>query len=170
MKKSLTQGFTLIELLVVIAILGILAAVVLVAINPGQRIKEANDSGVKSAVGQVATALESCFTNNGGKYASGKCDTVANLISGGYLKQNPATSSQSICAAATGQYVTSGTSACMPYVKVDATFDNATTYEVMNSTTGCASPNIPFFAYHTGGAASPGKGTVECDAAEPAVP
>lgn len=89
MTKQLQKGFTLIELLVVIAIIGILAAVVLVAINPAQRIAEANDSKVKSDVGQVATALESCYTANNGSYTNcvnaGK-DTAA-LVTGGYLKQ-----------------------------------------------------------------------------------
>lgn len=46
--KFSSKGFTLIELLIVIAILGILAAVVLVAINPGQRIAAARNSRVKS--------------------------------------------------------------------------------------------------------------------------
>ena len=93
MTKSLQKGFTLIELLVVIAIIGILAAVVLVAINPAQRIAEANDSKTKSNVGQVATAAEACFTANAGSYAapcnSAQAVTGANndLIDGGYLKQ-----------------------------------------------------------------------------------
>jgi prepilin-type N-terminal cleavage/methylation domain-containing protein len=86
MTKTLTKGFTLIELLVVIAIIGILAAVVLVAINPAERIAEANDSKAKSNLGQVATAMESCYTANGGKYDS--CLTTSVLNTGGYLKQN----------------------------------------------------------------------------------
>src|SRR3989344_7342592 len=55
------KGFTLIELLVVIAIIGVLAAVVLVAINPAERLAQARDSGRKSDVGQIATALEAYF-------------------------------------------------------------------------------------------------------------
>jgi type IV pilus assembly protein PilA len=87
MNKHLTKGFTLIELLVVIAILGILSAVVLVAINPGERMAEARDSGKKSAVGQVSTAVEACYTNNSGTYDN--CDTIAELTTSGYLKQAP---------------------------------------------------------------------------------
>lgn len=93
MTKSLQKGFTLIELLVVIAIIGILAAVVLVAINPAQRIAEANDSKTKSNVGQVATALEACYTANAGSYAA-PCNSAQavpdannDLVDGGYLKQ-----------------------------------------------------------------------------------
>ena len=81
-----TKGFTLIELLVVIAVLGILAAVVLVAIDPRERINEANDAGAKNDVSQVATALESYYTNNSGSYTGA---TLAGLVSSGYLKRAP---------------------------------------------------------------------------------
>jgi prepilin-type N-terminal cleavage/methylation domain-containing protein len=77
-------GFTLIELLVVIAIIGILAAVVLVAINPAERIKEASDSGAKSNLGQASTALESCYTAKLGHYNN--CKPITALQSGGFLK------------------------------------------------------------------------------------
>ena len=43
-----SKGFTLIELLIVIAIIGILAAALLVALNPGQRIASARNSRVRS--------------------------------------------------------------------------------------------------------------------------
>ncbi len=94
MYKSIQKGFTLIELLVVIAIIGILAAVVLVAINPAERINEANDSKVKSDLGQVATAVETCYTSTGGgtTYAT-SCqsigDSTSGLVGGGFLKQAP---------------------------------------------------------------------------------
>ncbi len=84
MFKFAKKGFTLIELLVVIAVLGILASVVLVAINPSERIKEANDSGVKNDVGQVATAVESYYTTNSGSYSG---LTMSTLVSQGFLKQ-----------------------------------------------------------------------------------
>jgi len=56
------SGFTLIELLVVIAIIGVLAAVILVAINPAERLAQSRDSGRKNDIGQLATALEAHFT------------------------------------------------------------------------------------------------------------
>lgn len=65
------SGFTLIELLIVIAILGILAAAVLVAVNPAKRQNQAKDSQTKSDIGQIATALQAYFTTPGsGSYPS----------------------------------------------------------------------------------------------------
>ena len=46
------RGFTLIELLIVMAILGVLAVVVLVAINPIQQLARTRDTGRKSGVTQ----------------------------------------------------------------------------------------------------------------------
>lgn len=86
------RGFTLIELLVVIAVLGILAAVVLVAINPAERINSANDAKAKTHVNETATAIETCYTDQGVKnpgtgYAN--CNTNAELTTGGYVKTMP---------------------------------------------------------------------------------
>jgi general secretion pathway protein G len=62
LNKKRQQGFTLIELLVVIGIIGILAAVVLVAVNPGRQFASARDTqrradlyGMTNAVYQYAT-------------------------------------------------------------------------------------------------------------------
>ncbi len=89
-KFSLSKGFTLIELLVVIAILGILAAVVLIAINPAERIAEANDTQVRSDISTVASAVEACFTSKAtGNYEG--CNDVAELKAGGFLKSTPST-------------------------------------------------------------------------------
>jgi prepilin-type N-terminal cleavage/methylation domain-containing protein len=57
------RGFTLIELLVVIAIIGILASIVLVALN-STRIK-ARDSTRSEALHQIQTAVESYASDNG---------------------------------------------------------------------------------------------------------
>lgn len=87
------KGFTLIELLVVIAILGILAAVVLIAINPAERIAEANDTQVRSDISTVASAIEACFTGEAeGHY--GNClgaDNGEALLNRDYLKNAPQT-------------------------------------------------------------------------------
>ena len=56
-RKNYLKGFTLIELLIVIAILGVLAVVVLVAINPVQQLARTRDAGRKSSVAQIGHAV-----------------------------------------------------------------------------------------------------------------
>ncbi len=62
MKDIRGVGFTLIELLIVIAILGILAVVMLVVMNPGERQAQARDTGRISSVTQLGRALQSYYT------------------------------------------------------------------------------------------------------------
>ena len=61
-KQARLFGFTLIELLIVIAILGILAAAVLVAINPQKRTRQARDAGRKNDIGSLATELQAYYS------------------------------------------------------------------------------------------------------------
>jgi prepilin-type N-terminal cleavage/methylation domain-containing protein len=60
------KGFTLIELLIVIAIISILAAAVVVGINPGQRFKAARNATRWSHMNSIATAIYSYAVENAG--------------------------------------------------------------------------------------------------------
>ncbi|MBM4402498.1 MAG: type II secretion system protein [Candidatus Cloacimonetes bacterium] len=125
------KGFTLIELLVVIAVLGILASVVLVAINPTKRMQEARGAGKKNDVGQVALAVEACYTKNEGVYGgTGKIDcsdesATGALYTNGFLKRVP--SGVTVCDIAGGE------------VMVYATLEATGNYWVYLSSTGASS-------------------------------
>jgi len=60
----LSRGFTLIELLIVIGVIGVLAAVILVAIDPVEQLARGRDAGRKSSVAQLGRALLAYYTNN----------------------------------------------------------------------------------------------------------
>ena len=62
---ALKKGFTLIELLIVMAILGVLAVVVLVAINPAEQMRRARDAGKISGAQQIGRAVVAYYTANG---------------------------------------------------------------------------------------------------------
>jgi len=73
MKKK--TAFTLIELLIVIAILGVLAAAIMVAINPGKRSAQARDALRKSQVNSIANALVGFYALYGYYPTEQNCDT-----------------------------------------------------------------------------------------------
>ena len=62
--KSSTKGFTLIELLIVIAILGVLAAGILVAIDPIEQLARGRDAGRKSVTTETGRAFQAYYTAN----------------------------------------------------------------------------------------------------------
>jgi prepilin-type N-terminal cleavage/methylation domain-containing protein len=89
-KKS-PQGFTLIEILIVIGMIAILAAVVLVAINPLRQFAQARNSQRVSNVNTILNAVGNRIAENKGKFnddlgCSTPIPTTATVIklTGGY--------------------------------------------------------------------------------------
>ena len=70
MKKSLqkvhNRGFTLIEILIVIGIIAVLAAIVLVAINPARQFRQANNTQRQSNVNSILNAIGQYAADNKG--------------------------------------------------------------------------------------------------------
>ncbi len=115
---KLLRGFTLIELLVVIAILGILAAAVLVAINPGKRTRQAQDAKRKNDIGAIATEIQGYYTTPGNGTYPG---SLYVLTAQSFLKQMPTDPTSGVAGAyiwcfrsTTGSAVEVVTNTCTP--------------------------------------------------------
>ena len=70
------KGFTLVELLVVIGIIGILFAVILIAVDPARRFSEARNAVRRQDVRDVVEAVLEFMTDNRGNFPA-NIDTVA---------------------------------------------------------------------------------------------
>ncbi len=70
------KGFTLIELLVVIGIIGILAAIVLVAVNPGRQFAQARNTTRQSDLIQLTNAIYEFAADHNGNLPGTAFDPV----------------------------------------------------------------------------------------------
>jgi prepilin-type N-terminal cleavage/methylation domain-containing protein len=71
MTREKKKGFTLIELLIVIGIIAILAAAIIIAINPGQQFKQARNATRWSHMNSLANGIYSYVIFNRGVYPPG---------------------------------------------------------------------------------------------------
>ncbi|MCX8009074.1 MAG: type II secretion system GspH family protein [Patescibacteria group bacterium] len=82
-KYTSQRGFTLIELLVVIGIIGILAAVVLVAVNPGRQFASAQDTQRRADLYAITNAIYQYASENNGNIPSAITATPTTIGTGG---------------------------------------------------------------------------------------
>jgi len=62
MKRITAKAFTLVELLIVIALLGVIATIVIAAINPIEQANRSRDAGMKADASQLVSALQRYYT------------------------------------------------------------------------------------------------------------
>lgn len=82
MKKNLQQGFTLIELLVVIGIIAVLAAIVLIAINPARQFAQARNAERNSEVNAILNAIGQYVAETKGGTIATDGDTATDQVIG----------------------------------------------------------------------------------------
>lgn len=83
MPRNLRKGFTLIELLVVIGILGILLAIVLIAINPARQFALSNNTKRSSDVNTILNAISQYMVDKHGVPPANLTTTPTDLANTG---------------------------------------------------------------------------------------
>ncbi|MBP7832370.1 MAG: type II secretion system protein [Candidatus Levybacteria bacterium] len=102
-KRSASKGFTLVELLIVIAVIGILATVLIVALNPVKQLQKGRDVQRKTGLKAMQNAIEAYYADNGSyppndcfSGSTGSCwrlgvnaSTILGLQGANYIKALP---------------------------------------------------------------------------------
>lgn len=167
-KNTNSKGFTLIELLIVIAILGVLAVVVLLALNPVQQLARTRDAGRISAVTQLGHAIEAYATSNNGTYPAENGTWIQTLVDFGEIGSVPSPINYSAPggAAACGTNVQNGfcydgspgtggtiVSPAVVFARMESQAQNAR----------CTAPAVAWAVYSTAG----GRGGITCSQSAP---
>lgn len=164
--NKLRKGFTLIELLIVITILGVLAVVVIVALNPLEQLAKTRDAGRLSTVSQLGHSLEAYAVNNNSTYVAPAATWITSLVTAGEITVVPSAvaygSGAAACAtnAQSSYCYNSGAAGAAPMVVYAR-------LEAKANTSRCAAGTPNAYAVYS---SADGRGGIVCKAAgaEPA--
>ena len=172
---SISKGFTLIELLVVIAVLGVLAAIVLLAVDPGEQFSRARDTSRISSVTQLGRSIQTYYTAKQTFPTQGTA-WVTDLTTSGDVKANPAppTYSGTLPVATTqctvASYAHGGTLTSGFCYRADTTNGTAIVYARLESklynTGRCTGTDVAWSIFST----ADGREGVVCSSTEPSAP
>jgi prepilin-type N-terminal cleavage/methylation domain-containing protein len=154
------KGFTLIELLIVIAVLGILATILLVAIDPAGKILRARDAIKQTTVANLAKAIRSynltmgTYPPEGNTWMSNPADPLHRLIGhNDYVNSVPPAVNPGNCPPTHNEngycYQTNGTEA-MVYVQLES-LESAVNILYFPTAYALAPGYTPFFLWYSGG-------------------
>ena len=150
-KRIMQDGFTLIELLIVIAVLGILAVVILVVMNPGERQAQARDTGRISAVAQIGRSIQAYYTVKSGYPETGTW--AIDIVGSGDVSSFPSGIGYSYNGSQNCQtFVQPLTNPTFCYDEDEANGNGALVFSVAESTTyrsKCITPEEAYFVFST---------------------
>jgi type IV pilus assembly protein PilA len=132
--RSNIRGFTLVELLIVMGILAVLLAIVLIAVNPQEQFRKANNTARKADVNAILNAISSYAADNDGQLPAGITSTAKTISS------TVGATNLDLCASLTPEFIadlpldpTTGTESPDGSVCSDASATYSTGYTVKSS-------------------------------------
>lgn len=169
-KLSPSSGFTLVELLVVIAVLGVLAAVVLIAINPVEQLARGRDAGRKNGLGQIHNSLQAYYTSHGGEYFPAAVGWLSVLVTAGEIKTVPPAINYSVTGSAgcttLGEPAVTPSGGLYCYVHAVLPVQEVIVYTRLESSSDnskCTSPAVAWFLWSS----TDSRAGIICNAGEP---
>lgn len=152
-RSSTAKGFTLVELLIVVAVIGILATVLIVAVNPAKQLQKSRDTTRKSALKTLQSALEQYYADNG-TYPTSDCWSGTSgcwrLTAGSFLGTNAANYLSTLptdprqfgsnCGQVTSYGFNYDYDASIPGYRLSTRLENTTDSQI-TTVTGCSTMN-----------------------------